>query len=278
MGETKDIDHAAVLATMREAAQAAGTVLVSIFAQGYEIRSKSDGSPVTEADTAAELLILADLRAHFPEIPIVAEEAAAAGVLPADLGQRFFLVDPLDGTREFVSGRAEFTVNIALIEHGSPTVGVVVAPALGQTYYGSDAGAYHVDDKAERTTQLMATSSSDGPVAVASRSHRDPDTNAYLARRDITNCVSIGSSLKFCLLAEGKADIYPRFSRTMEWDTAAGDAVLRAAGGRTTLADEVTPLTYGKRPEKREDDPQGFTAPFANPPFIAFGRGRPARI
>lgn len=274
MTETRDIDHAAVLAILLEAAQAAGTVLVSIFAQGYEIRSKSDGSPVTEADTAAELLILAELHAHFPQIPIVAEEAAAAGVLPADLGQRFFLVDPLDGTREFVSGRAEFTVNIALIEHGCPTVGVVVAPALGHTYYGSEAGAYHLDERAGQTTRLMAVSTHDDPVAVASRSHRDPDTNAYLAHRKITNCVSVGSSLKFCLLAEGKADVYPRFSRTMEWDTAAGDAVLRAAGGRTTLADEVTPLAYGKRPEACEDDPQGFTAAFANPPFIAFGRGR----
>jgi 3'(2'), 5'-bisphosphate nucleotidase len=245
---------------LERTALAAGALILRHFTEGVETRHKADCSPVTLADEEAEALICRDLERHYPDIPIVAEERVAAGIVPPALGRRFFLVDPLDGTREFVAGRAEFTVNIALVVDGSPLAGVVHAPALGMLYATDRDGAYRLNG-GHRRERLGCRDRPALPVAVISRSHNTPETDAYLASHGITAFAAIGSSLKFCLLAEGKADIYPRMSRTMEWDTAAGDAVLRAAGGRTvTLAGDA--LAYGKTGQAGDSD-------FANPHFIA---------
>lgn len=239
-----------LLDSLVEAALAAGEEILRIRASGFAVQSKADASPVTAADQAAEASILSALGRVAPQFPVVAEEAVAAGSVPATAA-RFFLVDPLDGTREFVAGRDEFTVNIALIEHAQPVLGVVFAPALRRCFAG--------DVVAGRAFEMQASGGSTGPrralqvrtpdparrVAVASRSHASPATERWLDEQGIVERVSIGSSLKFCLLAAGEADVYPRFGPTMEWDTAAGDAVLRAAGG-TVLALDGAPLRYGK--------------------------------
>ena len=246
---------------------AAGAEIMRIYATDFAVASKGDQSPVTEADQRAEAIILAGLAKIAPDIPIVAEEEAAAGRVP-EAARRFFLVDPLDGTKEFVSKNGEFTVNIALIEDGEPIQGAVFAPALGKLYWGARGeGAF----MAEVTDGVMGPSrpirvrlpSPDGLSAVGSRSHGGAETQSYLEAFTVRDFVSAGSSLKFCLIAEGAADIYPRMGRTMEWDTAAGDAVLRAAGGRVETLDRCA-LAYGKR--GRTDD-----ADFANPHFVAFG-------
>jgi 3'(2'), 5'-bisphosphate nucleotidase len=241
-------------------AREAGAVIMRHYAGGVEYREKSDKSPVTAADEDAERLIIARLTALAPGIPIVAEEQAAAGRLPDVSGGPFFLVDPLDGTKEFLSKNGEFTVNIALIERGAPTAGVVYAPAAGRMFWGANAKAF--EEKSGAVKSISARiASGDAMIAVASRSHRDPQTDEFLAKHKIANLISAGSSLKFCLIAAGEADLYPRFGRTMEWDTAAGDAVLRAAGGMVTEIDGKTPLTYGNAAAK-----------FVNPGFLAWGR------
>lgn len=244
----------------------AGRVIMDIFRRGCAVEHKDDQSPVTEADRAAEALILEGLRDTFPAIPCVAEEESAAGIMPARLDSAFFLVDPLDGTKEFVSRRADFTVNIAFVRDGAPAVGVVYAPCSGRLYAGRPgrAEAVEVDEAgAPAARRRIAGREPVMPLAVvASRSHRTPETDEFIRGLAAAEIVSVGSSLKFCLLAAGEADIYPRFGRTMEWDTAAGDAVLRAAGGLTTTL-EGRPLTYGKR---------GQGTPFVNPSFIARGR------
>ncbi|WP_371746702.1 3'(2'),5'-bisphosphate nucleotidase CysQ [Shinella sp. H4-D48] len=262
-------DLAELKQVLETAALAAGHAIMLIHNAGAHIRHKSDNSPVTEADEEAERVILAALRRHFPTIPVVAEEAVAAGIVPDISGGRFFLVDPLDGTKEFVAGRSEFTVNIALIENRAPIAGIVFAPALSS-------GFVAVDNRAERFTVAEGRTIAERQAigcrkhgaaitAVASRSHDTPQTARFLDDHGIDACTAIGSSLKFCLVAEGIADVYPRFSRTMEWDTAAGDAVLRAAGGGTRTLDGE-PLTYGKRNQPDDSD-------FANPNFIAARAG-----
>ena len=232
-------------------ALAAGPVVMLEYERGCEVRAKSDSSPVTVADEKAEALILEMLRAHDAATPVVAEEMVAHGAKTV-CGSSFVLVDPLDGTREFISRNGEFTINIALVRDGVPVAGAVYAPALaklwfaGESAYVCDApvGAPLAPPSAWRAIKTRAAPASD-LVALASRSHGDPATEAFLARLPIGERRSAGSSLKFCALAEGVADVYPRFAPTMEWDTAAGDAVLRAAGG-AVFAVEGGPLRYGK--------------------------------
>ncbi len=249
-------DADAMLAVFERLALRAGRRIMEIFNAGATVETKADLSPVTEADRAAEKIILQGLRAEFPGIPCVAEEECSEGSTSPDLGEAFFLVDPLDGTREFVKRGSDFTVNIALVRGGVPTIGVVYAPAMGTLYAGRPGKAEAADVgenfaiAARRPIAIRAEG--DPPLIVASRSHRTGETNDFIARFPGAETVSVGSSLKFCLLASGKADLYPRFGRTMEWDTAAGDAVLRAAGGMTCTLDGA-PLAYGKR-----DQPEDF--------------------
>jgi 3'(2'), 5'-bisphosphate nucleotidase len=247
-------------------AQRAGGAIMAVYATDFAVRDKADASPVTMADDAAEKIILAELATIAPGVPVVAEEAVAAGKVP-NVTDRFFLVDPLDGTREFVSRRDEFTVNIALIEGGETVLGVVLAPARRELFWGDvrarRAGRIDADPDGTMPSLGSAIAARSPPAggltAVASRSHRTPETDTLLANYPVREFRSIGSSLKFCLVAAGEADIYPRIGTTMEWDTAAGHAVLSAAGGRVTgLAGE--PFRYGK-------------PGFRNGDFIARGRG-----
>jgi 3'(2'),5'-bisphosphate nucleotidase len=254
------------LDTLVRLAIEAGDAIMPFYRNECAVSEKADASPVTEADQAAEAVILRGLRAFAPDLPVIAEEEAAAGRIP-ETGVSFVLVDPLDGTREFVAGRDEFTVNIAIVHDGAPVRGVVFAPALRTVWAGDVAGGAWRAELAEDGAvhpQPIAVRDSEGEalIAVASRSHRTPETDAYLARFAIGDLVSAGSSLKFCLVAEGRADIYPRFGRTMEWDTAAGHAVLAAAGGMVVTEDGA-PLRYGKRE-------RGYDNPF----FIAVGDSR----
>ena len=257
-----------LLALFERAALEAGEAIIAVCRAGAHVTLKSDCSPVTEADQRAEDIILKHLRAAYPDIPIIAEEAVAAGDIPDTEGQPFFLVDPLDGTREFIAQSKEYTVNIALIEKGVPTAGIVYAPALGIAFTGAEGQAekLRIDDdfKVVERSAIATRSCGNAVVAVMSRSHNSPETEAYLREHGFSDTRSVGSSLKFCLLAEGDADVYPRFSRTMEWDTAAGDAVLRAAGG-ITLGLDGKPLRYCKTR-------QPLDCAFANPHFIAWGR------
>lgn len=250
----------------------AGAAIAEIYAQGCDALEKADGSPVTEADQRAEAIIEAGLRSGAPGIPILAEEAASDGQIP-ELGERFFCVDPLDGTKEFLTRNGEFTVNIALIDNGRAVAGVVYAPAIETLYYGAAGeGAFmqtiapgQSRAEAERPHEIEARSPlHKNLVAVASRSHRSPETDVLLEKIGVSDFTPAGSSLKFCLVARGSADVYPRLGRTMEWDTAAGQAVLEAAGGRVMALDgesETGPLEYGKQE-------RGFD----NPHFIAWGR------
>lgn len=244
----------------------AGKAILDVYHAGPNVSFKSDSSPVTEADERAEAIILAGLQKAFPDIPVVAEEAAAAGNIPDVSGKRFFLVDPLDGTKEFINRRDDFTVNIALIEDGVPVAGIVYAPARSVAYTGIDGRAEKLVIAEDLTIAgrepIGCRKAVEGLTAVASRSHNSPETEAFLAERGITSTKSVGSSLKFCLLAEGTADVYPRFGRTMEWDTAAGDAVLRAAGGMTVDLDDKQ-FRYGKTQQASDSD-------FANGHFIAW--------
>ena len=258
---------AEMLAEFERLALAAGAEIMDVFRAGITVEEKSDHSPVTQADRRAEIVILEGLRRAFPHIPCVAEEEASAGLIPPALGQEFFLIDPLDGTKEFIKRRPDFTVNIALIRHGEPVIGVVYAPAQGMLYAGRPGKAYAVtvteDHAPIDRSEISVRSCASPKTIVASRSHRTPETDEFIVQYDGAEIVSVGSSLKFCLLADGKADLYPRFGRTMEWDTAAGDAVLRAAGGSTRLIDGG-PFTYGKRNQAEDAD-------FANPWFVAQG-------
>jgi 3'(2'), 5'-bisphosphate nucleotidase len=250
-------DRLAILDALLPIAQAAGRQILEIYRDEFDVRRKADDSPVTAADERAEALILEGLERLSPRRPIVSEEAHAAGVVP-DIGASFWLVDPLDGTREFINRNGEFTVNIALIEHGSPVIGVVYAPAVGRLYYGcEDAGAYLIERGQMRRIRCRRQPR-EGVTVVSSRSHGDAAAlERYLSGRAVVASRQAGSSLKFCLLAAGEADLYPRFGRTMEWDTAAGHAVLAAAGGRVDTLDGAE-LHYGK-------------PGFENPHFIAMG-------
>lgn len=259
----------ALLAALQEAALAAGRVIMRHYDEGCAVYSKEDLSPVTEADRAAEAIILAALAKAAPQIPVVAEEEAAAGRLPAQLGRKFFLIDPLDGTREFLKRNGDFTVNIALIDNGAPVLGLVYAPTRNLLYLGGPDGAVELHTnaghEAQQARMIAARIAPPDPVAVCSRSHRTAQTDRFLHGNRLDQFISVGSSLKFCMIARGEADIYPRFGPTMEWDTAAGDAVLRAAGGMTATFDGV-PLAYGRRAD-------GTMGGFANPDFIAYGAG-----
>jgi 3'(2'), 5'-bisphosphate nucleotidase len=256
-----------MLRLFETAALDAGKAIMKVFREGCPVAVKEDASPVTIADEEAERIILTYLARNFPDVPVIAEESVAAGRVP-QIGQKsFFLVDPLDGTREFIDKRQEFTVNIAYIENGVPVAGIVYAPALGIAFIGAHGKAEKllVDENFEIAGRaaIHVRVQPAHRTALASRCHNSPQTGNFLAEHAISECTNIGSSLKFCLLAEGKADVYPRFTRTMEWDTAAGDAVLRAAGGSTVTLDGL-PLTYGKRGQADDSD-------FANPNFISWG-------
>ncbi|HET7816140.1 MAG TPA: 3'(2'),5'-bisphosphate nucleotidase CysQ [Sphingomicrobium sp.] len=239
------IEYSRLLDDIAQAASEAGEAILEIVQRGFEVDHKRDSSPVTEADRAAELIILAALARAAPGVPVIAEEEVAAGRIPAH-GDLFFLVDPLDGTKEFVRGGEDYTVNIGLISGGKPVLGAVFAPATGTLHAGLvGEGAWLMDAGGRREIRTRKP----GPqlVAVASKSHFNQPTADYLAQA-AGDCgyLAIGSSLKFCVVAEGRADIYPRLSPTSEWDTAAGHAVLLAAGGRVDGPDGG-PLTYGKR-------------------------------
>jgi 3'(2'), 5'-bisphosphate nucleotidase len=247
------------LRTLVRIAQAAGTVVMRHYEAGCDARMKADRSPVTDADEEAETLILAELATAFPRVPVVAEEEAAAGRI-VEVGARFFLVDPVDGTKEFVKRGGEFTVNIGEVADGQPVSGVVFAPAIGRLFVGAmGEGAFELSGNTLRAIAARAPAA-DGLVAVSSRSHPDAKTDELLKTLPIKGHTNAGSSLKFCLVAAGEADIYPRAGQTMEWDTAAGHAVLRAAGGKVTNWDG-TPFVYGK-------------PGFLNLPFIARGKVR----
>ena len=246
-------------------ARAAGEAVMNVYADAFAVERKGDGSPVTEADRRSEDVILAGLERLAPHLPIVSEESVDAQDTAPGPGTKspnrsvFWLVDPLDGTKEFISRNGEFTINIALIEEGVPVAGVVLAPALERLYAAASATGAVVEDHAGRRAVSARTTPSEGATVVSSRSHGDAGAlERFTAGRKIAASIAAGSSLKFCLLAAGQADLYPRFGRTMEWDTAAGDAILRTAGGRVTdLEGEV--LRYGK-------------PGFENPHFIAWGR------
>ena len=235
----------------------AGDLIMAIYATDFSVQGKADASPVTAADEAAEALIVPALQALTPGLPIVAEEAMAAGDKPL-LGDWFWLVDPLDGTKEFISRNGEFTVNIALVHRGAPVLGVVLAPALGRLFAGVlGQGAYVEDQGVRRQIQCRAVPDQ-GLTVVASRSHGDAAAlDTFLAGRRVAALANAGSSLKLCLVAAGEADLYPRLGRTMEWDIAAGHAVLRSAGGKVTDLQGAA-LRYGK---------PGFD----NPHFVASG-------
>ncbi len=239
------LDELKLLDEIADAARAAGEAILEVVRRGFEVESKSDRSPVTEADRAAELIILAALARAAPGVPVIAEEEVAAGRIPPH-DELYFLVDPLDGTKEFVRGGDDYTVNIGLIAGGSPRLGVVFTPATGALHGGLVGHGAWVEEQSGR--RPIATRQPGSPLAaVASKSHFNQATADYLGRV-APGCahVAAGSSLKFCMLAEGRADIYPRLSPTSEWDTAAGHAVLVAAGGRVDGTDG-SPLRYGKR-------------------------------
>ncbi|MCR9158056.1 MAG: 3'(2'),5'-bisphosphate nucleotidase CysQ [Rhodobacteraceae bacterium] len=251
--------------TMRRLALEAGDKIMEIYkADDFAVRSKSDESPVTEADEAADALISAGLRAAFPDIALITEEQADTHNLDV---HDFLIVDPLDGTKEFIHRRGDFTVNIALVENGVPTRGVVYAPAKDRLFY-TDATGQSVEETGSfdkrtpgATTPIhVSTPDADALMVVASKSHRDQATDDYINRYTVKDSKSAGSSLKFCLVATGEADFYPRLGRTMEWDTAAGHAVLNGAGGMVLRLDDLQPLAYGK-------------AGFANPFFVATAPG-----
>lgn len=245
----------------------AGELIMQVYATDFDVDRKDDSSPVTEADEKAEALILAALADSAPDLPVIAEEAVAAGNIP-EHGDWFALVDPLDGTKEFINKRGEFTVNIGVIENSVPVMGVVYAPALNRLFVAENrfsawqatvepGGAVPAPDA--RTALRIRRAPDAGLTAIASKSHRSAETNAFLDGQRIADIISAGSSLKFCLIAAGEADLYPRHGRTMEWDTAAGQAVAEAAGARVTELDG-TPLLYGKTA-------RGYD----NPHFIVWG-------
>lgn len=259
------MDYQKLTTVMRRLALEAGDRIMEIYtADDFDVKLKSDDSPVTIADEAADAIISAGLRQAFPEVLLVTEEQAATH---ADHADSFLIVDPLDGTKEFINRRGDFTVNIALVEQGVPTRGVVYAPAQGRMFYTladgtavEEAGALDRDKAGDATPIRVAAPDNAALMVVASKSHRDQATDDYIAKYAVKDMKSAGSSLKFCLVATGEADLYPRVGRTMEWDTAAGHAVLAGAGGQVVRFDDHSPLRYGK---------EGY----ANPFFIAHAPG-----
>lgn len=254
-----------IISEIRRLSILAGAEIMRVYeGPDFEVKLKSDDSPVTAADEAADALIHKGLSAAFPDIPIVTEEQSDSHKISA---KRFFIVDPLDGTKEFVHRRGDFTVNIALIEDGTPVLGVVFAPARQRLFYTQEngktveeTGAFDPDAVGEVAEISVSTPDNSALTVVASKSHRDADTDAYINKYKVADFESAGSSLKFCLVAAGEADLYPRLGRTMEWDTAAGHAVLLGAGGDVVRFDNHTPLKYGK-------------PIYENPFFIAYAPG-----
>ena len=248
----------------RELALAGGAKIMEIYQRDdFGIKSKSDNSPVTEADEAADEIISAGLRAAFPDILLVTEEQAATH---GKTGDEFIIVDPLDGTKEFIKRRGDFTVNIAYVKDGVPIRGVVYAPAKDRMFF-TQADGTSVEESGPFGASVgtvtpikVSTPDNAGLLVVASKSHRDQATDDYIAKYNVADMKGAGSSLKFCLIATGEADFYPRVGRTMEWDTAAGHAVLNGAGGAVVRFDDHSPLKYGK-------------ADYANPFFIAYAPG-----
>ena len=259
------MNYDTLMPLLRRLAIEAGARIMEIYdADDFEVRSKSDASPVTAADEAADALISACLRTELPDMMLVTEEQAASH---SAKGTTFLIVDPLDGTKEFINRRGDFTVNIALVEDGVPTRGVVYAPAKGRMFFTladgtsvEEIGAFDPATIGETRPIRVGQPDNAALMVVASKSHRDQATDDYIARYEVRDMTSAGSSLKFCLVATGEADLYPRLGRTMEWDTAAGHAVLLGAGGQVVRFDDHTPLAYGK---------EGF----ANPFFIAYAPG-----
>lgn len=258
--------------TLADIAVAAGAAIMRIYAGPVAAEQKQDGSPLTAADLAAEGVIAAGLARAFAGVPVISEEAAVTAEGLGAAGETFLLVDPLDGTKEFLTRTDEFTVNIAVIAGNRPRAGVVYAPALGRLWLGAAGAGAAVHAVAPTDAAgAVSTGAAGKPiaararpardlVAVASRSHLDPETQRFLDALPIGERRSIGSSLKFCLVAEAEADVYPRFGPTMEWDTGAGQAVLEAAGGRVMLPDGTAPLGYGKA-----------AAGYRNGAFVAWG-------
>ncbi len=257
------MDDTALLTLAADLARRAGAAILTIRARGFETRHKTDRSPVTEADHAAEALIVAGLRAATPDIPVVAEEEMEAGLVP-DQHHTYWLVDPLDGTREFAAGREEFTVNIGLVRDGRPVLGAVGVPAFGELFGGLVARAGTPGRAWKRTTAgehaiRARTCPAEGLHVLASRAYAtDPGLDRFLQGRAVAKVTHMGSALKIVRLAEGAGDLYPRFGRTMEWDTAAPQAVLEAAGGSVSRMDG-SQLDYGK-------------AGWENPSFVCTGR------
>ncbi len=245
------MDFDGLTKVMRRLALEAGDVIMEIYnSDDFEVRAKSDDSPVTAADEAADALISAGLRKAFPETLLVTEEQADSHGLQAS---EFLIVDPLDGTKEFIHRRGDFTVNIAYVVDGTPIRGVVYAPAKGRMFYTEpngvsveETGAFAKQEIGPVTPISVSTPDNAALMIVASKSHRDQATEDYIGKYAVKDSKSAGSSLKFCLVATGEADLYPRVGRTMEWDTAAGHAVLAGAGGAVVRFDDHTPLTYGK--------------------------------
>lgn len=259
------MDHTRLVPLMRRLALEAGDSIMAVYnGPDFDVRAKGDASPVTAADEAADAVISAGLRAAFPDVPLITEEQADSHALTA---KTFLIVDPLDGTKEFVQRRGDFTVNIAYVEDGVPTHGVVYAPAKGRLFYTlpdgasvEETGAFDKQAPGPVTPIRVSAPDNSALMVVASKSHRDQATDDYIANYAVRDMTSAGSSLKFCLVATGEADLYPRLGRTMEWDTAAGDAVLRGAGGHVVRFDDHSPLAYGK---------PGWDNPF----FIAYAPG-----
>lgn len=259
------MDFEQLTRVMRTAALQAGDAIMQIYAaDDFDVRAKSDDSPVTAADEAADAVISAALRTAFPDVALITEEQAASHDLQAG---RFLIVDPLDGTKEFIQRRGDFTVNIAYVVDGAPIRGIVYAPARGRLFYTDatgrsveETGPFAPDTFGTVTAISVAKPDNAALMVVASKSHRDQATDDYIAKYRVRDMTSAGSSLKFCLVATGEADLYPRLGRTMEWDTAAGHAVLVGAGGQVVRFDTHQPLTYGK---------PGYDNPF----FIALAPG-----
>lgn len=256
------MNYETLVPVMRRLALEAGDKIMEIYdADDFEVKTKSDDSPVTAADEAADAIISEGLREAFPDVMLVTEEQSDTH---DTTGDTFLIVDPLDGTKEFVHRRGDFTVNIALVEGGKPTRGVVYAPAKNRMFFTQangqtveEAGPFQKDLIGSLTLLRVSQPDNDALMVVASKSHRDQATDDYINKYAVKDMTSAGSSLKFCLIATGEADLYPRLGRTMEWDTAAGHAVLSGAGGKVVRFDDHSDLAYGK------DD-------YANPFFIAY--------
>ncbi|WP_107497798.1 3'(2'),5'-bisphosphate nucleotidase CysQ [Thalassobius sp. I31.1] len=259
------MNYEQLIPVIRRLALEGGAKIMEIYnGPDFDVKLKSDESPVTVADEAADAIISDGLRAAFPDVMLVTEEQADSHGLTGDT---FLIVDPLDGTKEFIHRRGDFTVNIALVENGVPTRGVVYAPAKERLFYTTadgqsveETGPFGLDAAGETKPISVSEPDNAALLIVASKSHRDQATEDYINKYSVSDSKSAGSSLKFCLVATGEADLYPRVGRTMEWDTAAGHAVVTGAGGKVVRFDDHTDLQYGK-------------AGYANPFFIATAPG-----